>query len=295
MVTSTFSTHVLPHPGRTGEFADPDCASRTCLGATPSSASPRRSKEAAPVASHVHATRMLPISRASADSARDPGAPRSFPMERCACHGASVGGSEREPAHQTQPDSARPPWSRPRSVDDAGQRRQSDRSLIADAAFARMESPTSSKVAHYCAGWQDVSREMCPYPVATSAAGGFVRTAFVTLILLATTVTPVGGEEVAAINLIRQPGSYTSRYVTVRGSMMNLRPATGPGPGVVPAGTAVVFDLVDGPAILTVLAPVPPSCRIGSAVSVDGRFNPTGQLGPQVYTNLLHATVVNCR
>ena len=122
-----------------------------------------------------------------------------------------------------------------------------------------------------------------------------MRAAVSTLLLLAAMVAPARGEEVKALDLIRQPGSYTSRYVTVRGSMMNLRPATGPGPGTIPAGTAVVFDLVDGPAILTVLAPVRPACRPGSAVSVDGRFNPTGQFGPQVYTNLLHATVVNCR
>jgi hypothetical protein len=60
-------------------------------------------------------------------------------------------------------------------------------------------------------------------------------------------------------------------------------------------GTAVVFNLMDGPAILTVLSPVRPACRIGSAVSVDGRFNSMGPLGQQAYTNLLHATVVNCR
>ncbi|HKC40087.1 MAG TPA: hypothetical protein VKC15_11140, partial [Gemmatimonadales bacterium] len=65
--------------------------------------------------------------------------------------------------------------------------------------------------------------------------------------------------------------------------------------GAIPAGTAVVFDLWDGPAMLTVLTPVRPACRIGSAVSVDGRFNPMGQFGQQAYTNLLHATVVNCR
>jgi hypothetical protein len=30
-------------------------------------------------------------------------------------------------------------------------------------------------------------------------------------------------------------------------------------------------------------------------VTVDGRFMPTSQLGPQVYINLLHATLVDCR
>jgi len=113
------------------------------------------------------------------------------------------------------------------------------------------------------------------------------------LLLLAATASPARGEEVAAMDLIRQPGSYTGRYVTVIGSMTNLRPATGPGP--VPAGTAVVFNLVDGPAILTVLSPVRPACRIGSTVSVNGRYDPMGQFGQQAYPNLLHATVVNCR
>jgi len=129
------------------------------------------------------------------------------------------------------------------------------------------------------------------YPLASRPS----RVAAVTLLLLAATSASARGEEVAAIDLIRQPGSYTSRYVTVRGTMMNLRPATGSGPGAIPAGTAVVFNLVDGPAILTVLSPVRPACRIGSAVSVDGRFNSMGSSGQQAYTNLLHATVVNCR
>lgn len=133
----------------------------------------------------------------------------------------------------------------------------------------------------------------------THAAGKFSGrsslAAAAVLLLLTATAVPARGEEVAAMDLIRQPGSYSSRYVTVRGTMMNLRPATGPGPGAIAAGTAVVFDLVDGPAMLTVLSPVRPACRIGSAVSVDGRFNPAGQFGQQAYTNLLHATMVNCR
>jgi len=119
------------------------------------------------------------------------------------------------------------------------------------------------------------------------------RMAAAALLLLATTASPARGEDVAAMDLIRQPGSYTGRYVTVTGSMTNLRPATGP--GAIPAGTAVVFNLVDGPAILTVLSPVRPACRIGSTVSVNGRFDPMGQFGQQAYPNLLHATVVNCR
>jgi hypothetical protein len=121
-------------------------------------------------------------------------------------------------------------------------------------------------------------------PASTAAAAA--------LLLLAVTAAPVCGAETAALDIIRNPSAYTSRYVTVRGSMMNVRPATA---GGVAASTAVVFNLVDGPAILTVLSPVRPACRIGSTVTVDGRFTPTSQLGPQVYTNLLHATLVNCR
>jgi len=130
---------------------------------------------------------------------------------------------------------------------------------------------------------------------ARGTISGHSRLMALALLLLAAAAAPARAEEVAAMDLIRQPGSYVSRYVTVRGTMMNLRPATGPGPGAIPAGTAVVFDLVDGPAMLTVVSPVRPACRIGSAVSVDGRFNPMGQFGQQAYSNLLSATVVNCR
>jgi hypothetical protein len=112
------------------------------------------------------------------------------------------------------------------------------------------------------------------------------------LLLLVVTAAPVCAEETAALDIIRNPSSYTNRYVTVRGSMMNVRPAT---PGGIAASTAVVFNLVDGSAILTVLSPVPPACQNGSTVTVDGRFMPTSQLGSQVYANLLHATLVNCR
>ena len=111
-------------------------------------------------------------------------------------------------------------------------------------------------------------------------------------LLLAATAVPALGEEVAALDLIRQPGSYSGRYITVRGAIMNVQPATVG--GVIPS-TAVIFDLVDGPAILRVLSAVRPACRIGSAVSVDGRFAPMSQFGAQVYANVLEATVVNCR
>ncbi len=112
------------------------------------------------------------------------------------------------------------------------------------------------------------------------------------LLLLAVTAAPVCAEETAALDIIRNPSAYTNRYVTVRGSMMNVRPAT---TGGIAASTAVVFNLVDGSAILTVLSPVPPACQIGSTVTVDGRFAPTSQLGSRVYANLLHATLVTCR
>ena len=63
------------------------------------------------------------------------------------------------------------------------------------------------------------------------------------LLLLAVTAAPVCGEETAALDIIRNPSAYTNRYLTVRGSMMNVRPAT---TGGIAASTAVVFNLVDG-------------------------------------------------
>jgi hypothetical protein len=119
-----------------------------------------------------------------------------------------------------------------------------------------------------------------------------VRPIFFALILLAVLAAPGWGEETAAIDIVRNPSAYRDRYLTVRGTMMNLRPATAGGIAI-PSGT--VFDLVAGPAILVVLSPVPPGCPMGSTVTVDGRFVPMAQVRQQLYTNLIEATLVACR
>jgi hypothetical protein len=112
------------------------------------------------------------------------------------------------------------------------------------------------------------------------------------LILLAVLAAPALGEETAAVDIIRNPSAYRDRYLTVRGTMMNVRPVTAGGIAI-PTGT--VFDLVAGPAILVIFSPVPAACPIGSAVTVDGRFAPVGQVRQQLYTNLIEATLVSCR
>jgi len=119
-----------------------------------------------------------------------------------------------------------------------------------------------------------------------------VRPLFLALILLAVLAAPGWGEETAAIDIVKNPSAYRDRYLTVRGTMMNLRPATAGGIAI-PSGT--VFDLVAGPAILAVLSPVPPGCPMGSTVTVEGRFVPMAQVGQQLYTNLIQATLVACR
>jgi hypothetical protein len=119
-----------------------------------------------------------------------------------------------------------------------------------------------------------------------------VRPLFLALILLAVLVAPGWGEETAATDIVKNPSAYRDRYLTVRGTMMNLRPATAGGIAI-PGGT--VFDLVAGPAILVVLSPVPPGCPMGSTVTVEGRFVPMAQVRQQLYTNLIEATLVACR
>jgi hypothetical protein len=119
-----------------------------------------------------------------------------------------------------------------------------------------------------------------------------VRPLFLALILLAVLAAPGLGEETAAIDIVKNPSAYRDRYLTVRGTMTNVRPATAGGIAI-PIGT--VFDLVAGPAILVVLSPVPPACSMGSTVTVDGRFVPMGQVRQQLYTNLIEATLVTCR
>lgn len=119
-----------------------------------------------------------------------------------------------------------------------------------------------------------------------------MRPLFFALILLAVLAAPGWAEETAAIDIVRNPSAYRDRYLTVRGTMTNMRPAT---TGGIAIPTVTVFDLVAGPAILAVLSPVPPPCPMGSAVTVDGRFVPMAQVRQQIYTNLIEATLVACR
>jgi len=119
-----------------------------------------------------------------------------------------------------------------------------------------------------------------------------VRPLFFALILLTVLAAPGWGEETAAIDIVRNPSAYRDRYLTVRGTMTNMRPATA---GGIAIPTVTVFDLVAGPAILAVLSPVPPACPNGSAVTVDGRLVPMTQVRQQIYTNLIEATLVACR
>ena len=115
---------------------------------------------------------------------------------------------------------------------------------------------------------------------------------FLALCLLAAFAAPGSGEETAAIDIVRNPSAYNGRFVTVRGAMMNVQPDTSRG---MASPMATIFNLVAGPAILTVLSPVPPACPMGSAVTVDGRFVTMAQTRQQIYTNLIEATLVACR
>jgi hypothetical protein len=119
-----------------------------------------------------------------------------------------------------------------------------------------------------------------------------VRSLLGVLIVLQALAAPASGEEIAAIDIVRNPGAYSGRFVTVRGAMMNVRPDTAAGVGRSPS---TIFNLVAGQVHLLVLSPVPPACPIGSTVTVDGRFVPMAQIRQQVYTNLIEATLVACR
>jgi hypothetical protein len=110
--------------------------------------------------------------------------------------------------------------------------------------------------------------------------------------LLAALAGPVEADETAAIDIVRNPNAYSNRYLTVRGTMMNLRPDTTVGIAVSPG---MIFDLVAGPAFLVVRSVVPPPCQIGSSVMVEGRFVPMATIRQQLYTNLIEATRVTCR
>ena len=119
-----------------------------------------------------------------------------------------------------------------------------------------------------------------------------MRPLLLALALLAAMPAPGAGEETAAIDIVRNPSAYRDRYLTVRGTMMNLRPATA---GGVASPTGTIFDLVTGAAFLVVHSPVPLACPIGSTVTVDGRFVPMVQIRQQLYTNVIEATLVACR
>jgi hypothetical protein len=110
--------------------------------------------------------------------------------------------------------------------------------------------------------------------------------------LLIARAGPVEADETAAIDIVRNPNVYANRLLTVRGTMMNLRPDMPPGPAR-PAG--VLFDLVAGPALLVVRSIVPPPCQLGSPVTVTGRFVPMAPIRQQHYTNVIEATFVTCR
>jgi len=111
------------------------------------------------------------------------------------------------------------------------------------------------------------------------------------LIALATLAGAAEAEETAALDLVRNPNAYVNRYVTVRGTMMNLRPET---TGGIPGPTGILFDLVAGPVFLVVRAMVPPPCQPGAPVVVEGRFIPTAMIRQQPHTNLIEATLVRC-
>ena len=119
-----------------------------------------------------------------------------------------------------------------------------------------------------------------------------VKPVLLAICLLAAFAAPGWGEETAAIDIVRNPSAFDGRFVTVRGAMMNVQPDMSRGIG---NPTATIFNLVAGPAILTVLSPVPLACPTGSAVTVDGRFVTMAQIRQQLYTNLIEATLVACR
>ena len=99
-------------------------------------------------------------------------------------------------------------------------------------------------------------------------------------------------EEVSAVDIIRNPGPYWNRVITVRGIMLNPRPATVGGLAVPPT---TVFELSAGPALLQVLTLVPPACPVRSMVTVEGRLLPREQVGQNIYTNLIRAITITCR
>jgi hypothetical protein len=119
-----------------------------------------------------------------------------------------------------------------------------------------------------------------------------LRPLLLAMLFLAALAAPVSAEEVAGIDIVRNPNAYGGRFLTVRGLMMNVRPATAGGVAIPPA---TVFDLVAGPAFLSVISAVPPFCPVGSTVTVEGRFLPTAHIRQQLFTNVIEAAQVSCR
>lgn len=99
-------------------------------------------------------------------------------------------------------------------------------------------------------------------------------------------------EEVSAVDIIRNPGPYRNRIITVRGTMLNPRPAT---VGGFAAPSTSVFELSAGPALLQVLTLVPPARPVHSMVTVDGRLLLREQVGQNIYTNVIRAITITCR
>jgi len=105
-------------------------------------------------------------------------------------------------------------------------------------------------------------------------------------------VAAASAEEVSAVDIVRNPTPYRNRIITVRGTMLNPRPATIGTLGVPPA---TVFELSAGPALLQVLTTVPPACQVPSTVTVEGRLVAREQVGQNVYANVIRAITVSCR
>ena len=105
-------------------------------------------------------------------------------------------------------------------------------------------------------------------------------------------VAMASAEEVSAVDILRNPGPYRNRIITVRGTMLNPRPPTVGGLAVPPTS---VFELWAGPALLQVLTLVPPACPVHSMVTVEGRLLLREQVGQNIYTNVIRATTITCR
>jgi hypothetical protein len=105
-------------------------------------------------------------------------------------------------------------------------------------------------------------------------------------------VDVASAEEVSAVDIVRNPSPYRNRVVTVRGIMLNPRPAT---IGGVAVSTVTVFELSAGPALLTVLTPVPPACPVRSTVTVEGPLLLREQVSQEIYTNVFKASTISCR